>query len=633
MVDELMSAYGDNFLVAALGVALGLLCLFIVLWLLRSRAPSPFVRGGRNRQPRLQILDAAAVDTRRRIVLIRRDNVEHLVMIGGPTDIVIETGIGDERIPTANTAPAIVQNAAEPPSVAVEALDNTAALALSAPPASPAARATPPSTPAPNMQQPLRVAPAAPPVPPAPMPTASLDRRPDAPSRPQSPAAAAPVRPDAQPPEKPIAPQVAQVAPVTHHRSEAPPPAQAPSAPPVPVVAPTIAAERRPDQPAPTAKATASARSEPTLFAAATFASTLSASAVSAAEPDDNLRSSAVDNLVPERDALPESDAITTSPASAKLSEDHNRQELTSIDIPKRLEPVVPIVSVAPSIDEDLVKISHPAESWPAPSEPAAAASQDASLKTDEPTVVPSLDDSSAETAQASRLSGLDQIFGLDPVERNRTTEQDAVIDPQIPEPTIADSVMELQPELTEIDDIYVPNEEPRTGSDSIAVRDDEPQNSQQNESPAAEHASVDLPDVEEILDVARHKVLVDGPEPRPFPQERFDRTPEPVHLEPTEPPKRDMSDFERVLEQEMAMHLAASPIPAKRDADDDNQYASMHGSTSESPRLPADILLGDGLVARRPTSQPDGAKAETDPNLQNEIARIFGEMSASRNS
>ena len=97
MLDEMITAYGNRLLVAALGVALALLCLFIVLWLMRNRASSPFVRGGRNRQPRLQVLDAAAVDARRRIVLIRRDNVEHLVMIGGPTDIVIESGIGDDR--------------------------------------------------------------------------------------------------------------------------------------------------------------------------------------------------------------------------------------------------------------------------------------------------------------------------------------------------------------------------------------------------------------------------------------------------------------------------------------------------------------------------------------------------------
>jgi Predicted membrane protein len=97
MLDEMASAYGNRFLIAAAGVSLALLGLFIVLWILRHRAPSPFVRGGRNRQPRLQVLDAAAVDARRRLVLVRRDNIEHLIMIGGPTDIVIESGIGDER--------------------------------------------------------------------------------------------------------------------------------------------------------------------------------------------------------------------------------------------------------------------------------------------------------------------------------------------------------------------------------------------------------------------------------------------------------------------------------------------------------------------------------------------------------
>ena len=44
----------------------------------------------RGRQPRLAVIDAAAVDSRRRLVLIRRDNVEHLLMIGGPSDVVVE---------------------------------------------------------------------------------------------------------------------------------------------------------------------------------------------------------------------------------------------------------------------------------------------------------------------------------------------------------------------------------------------------------------------------------------------------------------------------------------------------------------------------------------------------------------
>jgi flagellar protein FliO/FliZ len=48
---------------------------------------------GRGRQPRLGVVDHANVDNRRRLLIIRRDNVEHLVMVGGPTDVVVETNI------------------------------------------------------------------------------------------------------------------------------------------------------------------------------------------------------------------------------------------------------------------------------------------------------------------------------------------------------------------------------------------------------------------------------------------------------------------------------------------------------------------------------------------------------------
>ncbi|MBW9090211.1 flagellar biosynthetic protein FliO [Rhizobium wenxiniae] len=91
---ELWGEYGRNLVVAVIGVGLALICLVGILWIVRGRrGPSPFVRGGRNRQPRLQVLDAAAVDARRRLVLVRRDDVEHLIMIGGPTDVVIESRI------------------------------------------------------------------------------------------------------------------------------------------------------------------------------------------------------------------------------------------------------------------------------------------------------------------------------------------------------------------------------------------------------------------------------------------------------------------------------------------------------------------------------------------------------------
>jgi flagellar protein FliO/FliZ len=43
--------------------------------------------------PRLLVIDSASVDRHRRLILIRRDNVEHLLMVGGPADVVVETMI------------------------------------------------------------------------------------------------------------------------------------------------------------------------------------------------------------------------------------------------------------------------------------------------------------------------------------------------------------------------------------------------------------------------------------------------------------------------------------------------------------------------------------------------------------
>jgi flagellar protein FliO/FliZ len=61
-------------------------------WLVR-RFGAARLAAGRGRQPRLAVIDAAAVDGRRKLIIIRRDNVEHLLMIGGPSDVVVETNI------------------------------------------------------------------------------------------------------------------------------------------------------------------------------------------------------------------------------------------------------------------------------------------------------------------------------------------------------------------------------------------------------------------------------------------------------------------------------------------------------------------------------------------------------------
>ena len=63
------------------------------LWLVRRFGSERLPGAARGRQPRLAVLDQAAVDNRRRLVLIRRDNVEHLILIGGATDVLIEPQI------------------------------------------------------------------------------------------------------------------------------------------------------------------------------------------------------------------------------------------------------------------------------------------------------------------------------------------------------------------------------------------------------------------------------------------------------------------------------------------------------------------------------------------------------------
>lgn len=96
MMDWLEEVAGTEFISAALWTLLALLILVVVLVIVRivrGMNFGTFVAGGRNRKTRLAVMDATAVDTHRRLVLVRRDDVEHLILIGGPTDVVVEQNI------------------------------------------------------------------------------------------------------------------------------------------------------------------------------------------------------------------------------------------------------------------------------------------------------------------------------------------------------------------------------------------------------------------------------------------------------------------------------------------------------------------------------------------------------------
>jgi hypothetical protein len=96
MLEWLEGIAGPQYVPAILWTLAALVALAVVLVLfrvLRQASSGTFVAGGRNRKTRLAVMDAAAVDSHRRLVLVRRDDVEHLLLIGGSNDIVVEQNI------------------------------------------------------------------------------------------------------------------------------------------------------------------------------------------------------------------------------------------------------------------------------------------------------------------------------------------------------------------------------------------------------------------------------------------------------------------------------------------------------------------------------------------------------------
>lgn len=78
-------------LVLALALVLGLIGGFALL--LRRFGPAAGLPMRRKGDRRLSIVEVLALDARRRLVLVKRDGVEHLLLLGQGDDQVVETGI------------------------------------------------------------------------------------------------------------------------------------------------------------------------------------------------------------------------------------------------------------------------------------------------------------------------------------------------------------------------------------------------------------------------------------------------------------------------------------------------------------------------------------------------------------
>jgi flagellar protein FliO/FliZ len=71
-------------------------------WVFRRFGGGRPNRGSEHTTRRVGIVDVVRLDEARLLVLVRRDDVEHLLMIGGPTDIILEADIGRPGTATRN---------------------------------------------------------------------------------------------------------------------------------------------------------------------------------------------------------------------------------------------------------------------------------------------------------------------------------------------------------------------------------------------------------------------------------------------------------------------------------------------------------------------------------------------------
>ncbi|MBA4783012.1 MAG: FliO/MopB family protein [Rhizobiales bacterium] len=153
---------------ASFGIALVVVLILIALFfrLIKAMRSGALHGGQRNR---LSIVEAATLEGKRRLVLVRRDDVEHLILIGGENDVVVEHNIVRRQAdPARAPAPRMTAQPQQPqpaPALATAAAAQRPAIEAPLPTTAPIAK---PSEP----RQSLTETRSAPPAPtPAPVPT------------------------------------------------------------------------------------------------------------------------------------------------------------------------------------------------------------------------------------------------------------------------------------------------------------------------------------------------------------------------------------------------------------------------------------------------------------------------------
>jgi flagellar protein FliO/FliZ len=327
---------------------LAVLIVVMLLWILIRKAMGERINFSdkpdrRGRAPRLGVTESFPIGPQgRRLVMVRRDNVEHLLMIGGPNDVVIETNVVRGERP-----------------IVARMGDRQSDAELLAPPEPPAPIAAPQPKiavrSAPVAMEPL---PAAPPMPkPAPAPVEMPIVRAKLPEPPKPP----------EPPKLPEPPKAVEL-PKAVDLPKAPEPLKMPE-PPKP--APVDKAPERPVMPEAPARAPVEVATPPLPPAAATPAPRKSGSLTDRLMS--GLRGKITGQSAPPAPAQP----AVPKPATDERSFNALKQELEALDrmattpppAPKtRVEPKAPTAIPAPVVPAPPPAVEKPPAA-PAPAE------------------------------------------------------------------------------------------------------------------------------------------------------------------------------------------------------------------------------------------------------------------------
>lgn len=90
-----------NLVLVLVAILAGLAILALALWAFKALFSGESGATGflRSRDRRLGIVESYTLDAKRKLMLVRRDDKEYLLMIGGPVDLLLESGIARPQAP------------------------------------------------------------------------------------------------------------------------------------------------------------------------------------------------------------------------------------------------------------------------------------------------------------------------------------------------------------------------------------------------------------------------------------------------------------------------------------------------------------------------------------------------------